>query len=239
MWLWGGFAVGNPTLNRFYSLHYLLPFVITGVVVLHVWALHMVGQNNPTGVDPKTEKDTVAFTPYATVKDGFFIALFCIVYAWFVFYIPNYLGHSDNYIMANPGQTPTHIVPEWYYLPFYAILRAIPNKLAGVCALGLSIVVLAFLPWLDTSRVRSANYRPLYRQFLLIFFAAVIGLGYLGSQPPEGGYVIAARILTVYYFAFFFIILPLLGLFEKTKPLPNSISESVLGHGASATPAKG
>jgi ubiquinol-cytochrome c reductase cytochrome b/c1 subunit len=242
-WLWGGFAVGNPTLNRFYSLHYLLPFVIVGVVVLHIWALHMVGQNNPTGVEPKDEKDTVAFTPYATVKDGFFVALFCIVYAWFVFYIPNYLGHSDNYIMANPGQTPTHIVPEWYYLPFYAILRAIPDKLLGVCALGGAIVVLAFLPWLDTSRVRSANYRPIYRQCLFIFFIAVIGLGYLGSQEPTGGYVIAARILTVYYFAFFFIILPLLGLFEKTKPLPNSISESVLRHGvpvgASAPPPSG
>ncbi len=227
-WLWGGFAVGNPTLNRFYSLHYLLPFVIAGVVVLHVWALHMVGQNNPTGVEPKTEKDTVAFTPYATVKDGFFIGVFCLFFAWFVFYLPNYLGHSDNYIMANPGQTPTHIVPEWYYLPFYAILRAIPSKLLGVTALASSIIILAFLPWLDTSRVRSANYRPLYRQFLLIFFAAVIGLGYLGSQEPSGGYVVAARILTVYYFGFFFVILPLLGLFETTKPLPNSISEAVL-----------
>ena len=230
-WLWGGFAVGNPTLNRFYSLHYLLPFVIAGVVVLHIWALHVAGQNNPTGVDAKTEKDTVAFTPYATIKDSFFIGLFCIVLAWFIFYIPNYLGHSDNYIPANPGQTPTHIVPEWYYLPFYAILRGIPNKLLGVTALAASIIVLAFMPWLDTSPVRSANYRPLYRQFLFIFFAAVIGLGYLGSQEPTGGYVIAARILTIYYFAFFFVILPLLGLFEKTKPLPNSISESVLKKG--------
>jgi ubiquinol-cytochrome c reductase cytochrome b/c1 subunit len=229
-WLWGGFAVGNPTLNRFYSLHYLLPFVIAGVVVLHIWALHMVGQNNPTGVEVKDEeKDTVAFTPYATVKDGFFLSVFCIVFAWFIFYIPNYLGHSDNYIMANPGQTPTHIVPEWYYLPFYAILRAIPSKLIGVSALAGSILILAFMPWLDTSRVRSANYRPLYRQFLFIFFLSVIGLGYLGSQEPTGGYVIAARILAIYYFAFFFLILPLLGFFEKTKPLPNSISESVLG----------
>jgi ubiquinol-cytochrome c reductase cytochrome b/c1 subunit len=228
-WLWGGFAVGNPTLNRFYSLHYLLPFVIVGVVVLHIWALHMVGQNNPTGVEVKDEKDTVAFTPYATVKDGFFIAVFCIVFAWFIFYVPNYLGHSDNYIMANPGQTPTHIVPEWYYLPFYAILRAIPSKLLGVAALGGSILILAFMPWLDTSSVRSANYRPLFRQFLFIFFLTVIGLGYLGSQEPTGGYVVAARILATYYFAFFFVILPLLGLFEKTKPLPNSISESVLG----------
>jgi ubiquinol-cytochrome c reductase cytochrome b/c1 subunit len=231
-WLWGGFAVGNPTLNRFYSLHYLLPFVIAGVVVLHIWALHVVGQNNPTGVEPKTPKDTVAFTPYATVKDSFFLALFCIVFAWFIFYIPNYLMHSDNYIPANPGQTPTHIVPEWYYLPFYAILRAIPSKLIGVLALGGSIIILAFMPWLDTSLVRSAKYRPLYRQFLFIFFAAVIGLGYLGSQEPTGGYVIAARLLTIYYFAFFLIILPLLGFFERTKPLPNSISESVLRHGA-------
>src|SRR5580698_3152504 len=227
--LWGGYSVGNPTLNRFYSLHYLLPFVIAGVVVLHIWALHVAGQNNPTGVEPKTEKDTVAFTPYATVKDAFFIGVFCLFLAWFVFYIPNYLGHSDNYIPANPGQTPTHIVPEWYYLPFYAILRAIPSKLLGVTALATAIIVLAFMPWLDTSRVRSANYRPLYRQFLFIFFASVIGLGYLGSQEPVGGYVIAARFLTAYYFAFFFIILPLLGLFETTKPLPNSISESVLG----------
>jgi ubiquinol-cytochrome c reductase cytochrome b/c1 subunit len=228
-WLWGGFAVGNPTLNRFYSLHYLLPFVIAGVVVLHIWALHVAGQNNPTGVEPKSDKDVVAFTPYATVKDAFFIGVFCIVYAWFIFYIPNYLLAPDNFIPANPEQTPTHIVPEWYYLPFYAILRGIPNKLLGVTALAASIIVLA-----------SASYRPWYRQFLFIFFAAVIGLGYLGSQEPTGGYVIAARILTIYYFAFFFVILPLLGLFERTKPLPNSISESVLRHGvpsgASAPP---
>jgi ubiquinol-cytochrome c reductase cytochrome b/c1 subunit len=195
----------------------------------------MVGQNNPTGVEPKTEKDTVAFTPYATVKDAFFIGVFCIFFAWFIFYIPNYLGHSDNYIPANPGQTPTHIVPEWYYLPFYAILRAIPSKLLGVTALASSIIILAFMPWLDTSAVRSASYRPLYRQFLFIFFAVVIGLGYLGSQEPAGGYVLAARLFTAYYFAFFLIILPLLGLIERTKPLPNSISESVLGQGAAAS----
>ena len=147
-WLWGGYAVGNPTLNRFYSLHYLLPFVIAGVVVLHIWALHMVGQNNPTGVEPKAEKDTVAFTPYATIKDAFFIGVFCLFLAWFMFYIPNYLGHSDNYIPANPGQTPTHIVPEWDYLPFYAILRAIPSKLLGVIALLASSCYLPFCPGL-------------------------------------------------------------------------------------------
>ena len=233
-WLWGGYAVGNPTLQRFFSLHYLLPFVIAGVVVLHIWALHTVGQNNPTGIEPKTEKDTVAFTPYATIKDSFFLVCFCVVFAWFVFYMPNYLGHADNYIPANPAVTPTHIVPEWYYLPFYAILRAIPNKLLGVIALFGSIGVLAFLPWLDTSKVRSANYRPAYRQFFWIFVIVCLGLGWLGAKPAEGGYVIAARILTTCYFAHFFVILPLLGWIEKTKPLPNSIAESILKEGLPA-----
>jgi quinol-cytochrome oxidoreductase complex cytochrome b subunit len=228
-WLWGGYSVGNPTLNRFFSLHYLLPFVIAGVVVLHVWALHVAGQNNPTGVEPKSDQDTVPFTPYATVKDGFMMACFCILFAWFVFYMPNYLGHADNYIPANPAVTPAHIVPEWYYLPFYAILRAIPDKLLGVCALIGSIAILAFLPWLDTSKVKSARYRPLYRQFFWLFVITCIGLGWLGSKPAEGLYVIAARLLTAYYFGYFIVVLPLLGIFEKTKPLPNSISESVLG----------
>jgi len=227
-WLWGGFAVGNPTLQRFFSLHYLLPFVIAGVVVLHVWALHVAGQNNPAGIDPKSGQDTVPFTPHATLKDGFMVAAFCMFFAWFVFYVPNYLGHADNYIPANPAVTPQHIVPEWYYLPFYAILRAVPNKLAGVIALFASILVLAFLPWLDTSRVKSATYRPLYKQFFWVFVLVCLGLGYLGSQPPEGGFVIAARILTAYYFIHFLIILPLLGLIETPRPLPNSISESVL-----------
>src|SRR5512135_1453130 len=224
-WLWGGYAVGNPTLNRFYSLHYLLPFVIAGVVVLHVWALHVVGQNNPAGVEPKTEKDTVAFTPYATVKDGFFMVVFCILFAWFVFYIPNYLLAADNYIPANPAVTPAEIVPEWYYLPFYAILRSIPDKLMGVIALFSSILILAFIPWLDTSRVRSARYRPLFKQFFWLFVIVCIGLGWLGGRPPEGIYVILSRVFTVYYFAFFLIVMPLLGIFEKTRPLPNSISE--------------
>ncbi len=232
-WLWGGYAVDNPTLNRFFSLHYLLPFMILGVVVLHVWALHHVGQNNPTGVEVKSvKKDTLPFTPYATVKDAFAVVCFFIFFAWFVFYIPNYLGHADNYIEANAAVTPAHIVPEWYFLPFYAILRAIPSKLGGVIAMFGSIAILAFLPWLDTSRVRSSTYRPLYKQFFWVFIACVIGLGYLGGAPAEGGYVIAARILTAYYFAHFLIVLPLLGLFETPKPLPNSIAESVLdGHG--------
>src|SRR5437016_5042887 len=230
-WLWGGYSVGNPTLNRFFSLHYLLPFVILGVVVLHVWALHVAGQNNPAGVEPKSKRDTVPFTPYATIKDEFLMVVFCILFGWLVFSIPSFLGPSDNYIPANPAVTPTHIVPEWYYLPFYAILRAIPNKLFGVMALGASILILAFLPWLDTSKVRSARYRPVYRQFFWIFVIVCIGLGWLGSKPPEGNYVLVARIFTVYYFAFFLVIRPVLGTIERTKPLPNSISESVLREG--------
>jgi ubiquinol-cytochrome c reductase cytochrome b subunit len=228
-WLWGGFAVGQPTLNRFYSLHYLLPFMIAGVVVLHIWALHVSGQTNPTGIDVKSKRDVVPFSPHATMKDAFSLVLFLILFAWFVFYMPNYLGHPDNYQPANPLATPAHIVPEWYLLPFYAILRAIPNKLLGVIFMFGSIGVLFLLPWLDTSRVRSASYRPLYRQFFWIFVAACIGLGYLGSKPPEGGYVLAARILTAYYFLHFIVIVPLLGLFETPKDRPASIADSVLG----------
>ncbi|GGG34295.1 cytochrome b [Chelatococcus composti] len=228
-WLWGGYSVGNPTLNRFFSLHYLLPFMIAGVVALHIWALHVVGQNNPAGLDVKNlKKDTVPFTPYATIKDFFAVVCFFIFFAWFVFYIPNYLGHADNYIEANPAVTPAHIVPEWYFLPFYAILRAIPDKLAGVLAMFGAIAVLAFLPWLDTSKVRSATYRPLYKQLFWVFVLCCIGLGYLGAKPPEGGYVIAARVLTAYYFLHFLVILPILGLIEKPRPMPGSIAEDVL-----------
>src|ERR1700738_2689257 len=230
-WLWGGYSVGHPTLNRFYSLHYLLPFVIVGVVVLHVWALHVAGQNNPAGIDAKSSQDTVPFTPYATIKDAFFLACFLVVYAWFIFYVPNYLGHPDNYIPANPAVTPTHIVPEWYYLPFYAILRAFSSKLLGVMALGASIVILAFLPWLDTSKVRSATYRPLYRLFFWIFILVCVGLGYLGSQPAGGGYVYDARVLTAWYFIHLLITLPLLGFIETPKPLPASITGAVLREG--------
>ena len=226
-WLWGGYTVGSPTLTRFFALHYLLPFAIAAVVVLHIWALHVVGQNNPAGVDPKTERETVPFSPHATIKDIFFIALFLILVAWFVFYIPNYLGHADNYIPANPSSTPAHIVPEWYYLPFYAILRSIPNKLLGVIALFASIAILAFLPWLDTSRVRSARYRPLYRRFFWLFVLTCILLGWLGSKRPEGGYVILSRLLTAWYFIHFIVVLPLLGVLEKPRAVPNSISEAV------------
>lgn len=240
-WLWGGFSVDQPTLNRFFSLHYLLPFMIAGVVILHVWALHVTGQTNPTGVEVKQKSDTLPFTPYATIKDAFALVVFFVVYAWFVFYLPNYLGHADNYIPANPLVTPAHIVPEWYFLPFYAILRAVPDKLGGVVLMFGSIAVLFVLPWLDTSKVRSASFRPTYRVFFWVFVVVAIVLGWLGSKPAEGGYVIASRIFTAYYFAHFLILLPLLGIFEKTKPLPNSITESVLGDsdgkGGSAMPS--
>jgi ubiquinol-cytochrome c reductase cytochrome b/c1 subunit len=257
VWLWGGYSVDNPTLNRFFSLHYLLPFMIFGVVVLHVWALHHVGQNNPAGVEVKNyNKDTVPFTPYATVKDMFALVCFLIFFAWFVFYMPNFLGHADNYIPADPLKTPAHIVPEWYFLPFYGILRAIPDKLGGVVAMFASIAILAFLPWLDTSKVRSGKYRPLFQIAFWTFVIVSVLLGYTGSQPTDkvvlaiGGRTLLdmvgfAQILTFIYFAYFLIALPLLGLFEKPKALPASIADSVLGPaggghvaGAHAAPPK-
>uniref|UniRef100_Q07T29 Cytochrome b n=1 Tax=Rhodopseudomonas palustris (strain BisA53) TaxID=316055 RepID=Q07T29_RHOP5 len=232
--LWGGYSVGNPTLTRFFSLHYLLPFVIAGVVVLHVWALHVTGQNNPTGVEPKTEKDTLAFTPYATLKDAFGMSCFLLFFAWFIFYMPNYLGEADNYIPANPGVTPPHIVPEWYYLPFYAILRAIPDKLLGVVAMFGAILVLLFLPWLDSMKVRSSRYRPLAKRFFWAFVAVCLVLGWLGGKPAEGIYTALARVLTAAYFAYFLIVLPMLSRMEKTLPLPNSIADDVLAQSSSS-----
>jgi ubiquinol-cytochrome c reductase cytochrome b subunit len=235
-YLWGGYSVGNATLNRFFSLHYLLPFMLVGTVTLHVWALHHVGQNNPTGVEiTDFKKDTVPFTPQATVKDIFSIATFMLFFAFWVFYMPNYLGHADNYIPANPAVTPAHIVPEWYFLPFYAILRAIPDKLGGVIAMGAAVLILAFLPWLDTSKVRAMAYRPIARWMLWAFVVAFIGLGYLGSRPAEGGYVIAAQFLTAVYFGYF-VALPVIGLLEKPLPLPLSINETVLAQHKTAEP---
>jgi ubiquinol-cytochrome c reductase cytochrome b subunit len=233
-WLWGGFSVANPTLNRFFALHYLLPFMIAGVVVLHIWALHVSGNNNPTGISVKSQQDTISFHPYYTMKDAFALVVFCIFFGWFLFWTPNYLGHPDNYTIANPMVTPSHIVPEWYFLPFYAILRAIPSKLFGVLAMFGAIAVLFLLPWLDTSKVRSATFRPLYRQFFWVFVVVCVVLGWLGSQPAEGIYVILSRIFTAYYFLHFLVILPVLGMIETPKPLPASISESVLKKGGGA-----
>ncbi|MBB3997912.1 cytochrome b [Aureimonas pseudogalii] len=239
--LLGGFAVDNATLNRFFSLHYLLPFMIAGVVILHIWALHVVGQTNPTGVEIKSSKDTVPFTPHATIKDGFAMVVFLAIFAYFLFYIPNYLGHPDNYIPANPLQTPAHIVPEWYFLPFYAMLRAITfnvgpidSKLGGVLVMFGSIIVLFFLPWLDTSRVKSTTYRPIYKIFFWVFAVNAVLLGWLGSRPAEWIYPTLSLIGTIYYFAHFLIVLPVLGLIETPRKLPNSITEAVLGKHAGA-----
>jgi ubiquinol-cytochrome c reductase cytochrome b subunit len=227
-WLWGGFSVDNPTLNRFFSLHYLIPFLIFGIVILHIWALHVPGNNNPVGISVKSVQDTVPFHPYYTVKDGFALVVFMILFSYFVFFAPNVLGHADNYIPANPLVTPAHIVPEWYLLPFYAILRAVPDKLGGVIAMVGAIFILFVLPWLDTSKIRSARYRPLFKQFFLIFVVNCLVLGYLGAMPAEGVYITLARICTIYYFAHFLIILPLLGLVEKPREIPESISASIL-----------
>ncbi len=246
-WLWGGYAVSGVTLNRFFSLHYLLPFVLTGVVVLHVWALHVAGQNNPTGLDIKQPSETVPMHPYATSKDAVGMFAFITVFAWFVFFLPDYLGHADNYVEANPLVTPPHIVPEWYFLPFYAILRAFTGsflgiplgsyaKLLGVIAMFASVIILAFAPWLDTSRVRSAKYRPLYRMAFWAFVFTCVALGYLGSKPADGVYVLWAQIFTVLYFAFFLVAMPVLGLIETPRRLPKSISDAVLGSGGYGMP---
>ena len=227
--LWGGFSVDNATLNRFFSLHYLMPFIIAGVVVLHIVALHRFGSNNPIGIDTKGPQDTISFHPYYTIKDVFGIAVFLLLLATAVFFFPNAMGHPDNYIPANAMQTPAHIVPEWYFLPFYAILRAVPDKLGGVLLMFGAIAVLFILPWLDRSPVRSARFRPLFRIFFWLFFVNAIALGYLGGKPAEGIYVILSRVATAWYFLHFLAILPLLSMFETTKPLPKSISEPVLG----------
>jgi ubiquinol-cytochrome c reductase cytochrome b subunit len=229
-WLWGGFAVDSPTLTRFYALHYLFPFLILGLVILHIWALHIPGNNNPIGIDLKhPSKDKVPFHPYIVIKDLYALLIFLIIFAFLVFYSPNLLGHPDNYIEANPMVTPDHIVPEWYLLPFYAILRSIPDKLFGVIAMFGSILVLVILPWLDTSKVRSAIFRPLYKQFYWFLVADVLILGYVGAMPAEGLYLLVARVATAYYFLHFLVILPVLGSKEKTLDVPLSLTEPVLG----------
>jgi ubiquinol-cytochrome c reductase cytochrome b subunit len=227
-WLWGGFSVDNPTLNRFYSLHYLLPFLLCAVVFLHLWALHHRKSNNPLGIDIKSPKDTIPFSPYYTSKDMVGLGVMLFVLAIFVFYLPNFFGESINYIKADPLVTPPHIVPEWYFLPYYAILRAVPDKLGGVIAMVAAIAILFVLPWLDTSKVRSARFRPIYKQFFWIFLADCLVLGWVGANPPEGSFIWIGQICSIYYFAHFLIIMPLLGKFERTKPLPESIHQAVL-----------
>jgi ubiquinol-cytochrome c reductase cytochrome b subunit len=252
VWLLGGFVPDNATLNRFFSLHYLLPFVIAGVIILHIWALHIPGSNNPTGIEVKSEQDTVPFHPYYTAKDGFGLGVFLIAFCAVVFFAPNMLGHPENYIPANPLSTPAHIVPEWYFLPFYAILKAftfnflwIDAKLWGVIAMFGSIALLFFLPWLDKSPIRSASYRPLYRKFFWLGLLPCIAvLGVVGAMPAEGIWVPLGQVAAIYYFAHFLIVIPMISYFEKPEPLPMSITESVLGkpedrHGATETTAIG
>jgi ubiquinol-cytochrome c reductase cytochrome b subunit len=246
-WLLGGFAPDNAALNRFFSLHFLLPFVIAAVIILHIWALHIPGSSNPTGVEVKTESDTVPFHPYYTAKDGFGLGAFLILFAFMVFFAPNWLGHPDNYIPANPLSTPAHIVPEWYYWPFYAILRAftsdfffIPAKLMGVLAMFGAILLLFFLPWLDTSPVRSGKYRPIFRKFFWFgLIPTVLVLGYCGGSPAEEPYVMISQIATAYYFLHFLVILPIVSSIERPDPMPFSITEAVLGKDDKAVLAPG
>jgi quinol-cytochrome oxidoreductase complex cytochrome b subunit len=242
-WLWGGFSVDNPTLNRFFALHFLLPFVIAGVVFIHVWALHLTGSNNPTGVEPKSPKDTVPFHPYFTSKDSFVLVVFLTIFMAVTFFAPLALTHADHFKPFDPMVTPPHIVPEWYFLPFYAILRAftmdiaipftsivvLPAKLQGVLAMFGSIVLLMFLPWLDRSPIKSALYRPVYKWCMALLLVAFVALGYAGAKPAEGMPVIIGQVATFYYFLHFIVIVPLLPRFEKTLPLPASISDAVKG----------
>jgi quinol-cytochrome oxidoreductase complex cytochrome b subunit len=230
--LWGGFTVGNPTLNRFYALHYLLPFVILAAVLLHLIALHRFGSNNPLGIEMKGPQDTLPFHPYFTIKDLFGLAVFLLIYSFFVFYAPNFLGSSDNYIPANPMQTPNHIVPEWYLLPYYAILRSVPNKLLGVVMAFGSIFLLFIVPWLDTSPVRSARFRPVYKWVFWLLVIDVIALGWVGANPPEGLVVTVGQIATLYYFVHFLILFPVIGRLERPGPLPASIATAVLQGGS-------
>ncbi|MEM6546223.1 MAG: cytochrome b N-terminal domain-containing protein [Pseudomonadota bacterium] len=254
VWLWGGFSVDEPTLTRFFSLHYLLPFVILGLTVVHIWAFHTTGNNNPTGVPVRTDdientkKDTVPFHPYYTIKDLYAVVVFLILFVMFVFFMPNYLGHPDNYIEANPLATPAHIVPEWYFLPFYAILRAItfdilwiiPAKLGGVLAMFGSIVIMALAPWLDTSRVRSGDYRPQFKWWFWLFVANFFVLMWAGAMPAEGLIPTISLIGTVYWFAYFLVILPMLGITERPLPEPRTVEEAFAAeHAKPAKPAAG
>jgi ubiquinol-cytochrome c reductase cytochrome b subunit len=250
-WLLGGPAVDNATLNRFFSLHYLLPFVILGLVILHIWAFHTTGNNNPTGVEVRrtskedAEKDTVPFWPYYVIKDMFALVLILIAFVSVVAFMPNYLGHPDNYIEANALVTPAHIVPEWYLLPFYAILRAftadvwvvqfttfitggvVTAKLFGVIAMFGAIVVMALAPWLDTSSVRSGRYRPQFKWWFAILVVDFIVLMWCGAMPAEEPYATIALIGSAYWFAYFLLILPILGIIETPDKQPETIEEAV------------
>ena len=245
-WLWGGYSVSGTTLDAL--LQPALPAAVRHRRrrrPAHLGAARGRARTTRPGSRSRRRPNSVPMAPYAVMKDVFALAVFVLLFAWFVFFLPDYLGHADNYIEANPLSTPPHIVPEWYFLPYYAILRAIPNKLLGVIAMFSSILLLCFVPWLDTSRVRSAKYRPLYKWFFWLFIITVVALGYLGSKPPEGAYVFWARIFTAYYFLHFLVVMPIVGVIGDPSPLPRSITESVLGKsggpvgvGAPAAPEK-
>jgi len=213
-WLWGGFSIDNATLNRFFSLHFILPFAIAGLVISHIALLHRDGSNNPLGIDSKT--DSIPFYPYAYVKDLFSLIVFIVFFSVFLFFFPNLLGHPDNYIPADPMSTPAHIVPEWYFLPFYAILRSIPDKLGGVAAMGGAIVILLFLPFINTSEVRSATFRPIYRKLFWFIFADFLLLGWIGQEIVETPFVEIGQIATVFYFFYFLVLIPVMGLLESS-----------------------
>ncbi len=253
-WLLGGPAVDNYTLTRFFSLHYLLPFVIAGLVILHIWAFHTTGNNNPTGVEVRrtskkeAEADTLPFWPYFVIKDLFALVLILAIFAAVVAFMPNYLGHPDNYIEANPLSTPAHIVPEWYFLPFYAILRAFTDevwivmftgfitggivdaKFFGVLAMFGAIVVMALAPWLDTSNVRSGRYRPQFKIWFYILIVDFIVLMWAGAMPAEEPFATISLIATTYWFAYFLVILPILGVIEKPLPQPATIEDDFKSH---------
>jgi len=212
-WLWGGFSVDNATLNRFFSFHYLLPFLIVGAVLAHLAVLHQNGSNNPLGVNGSIDK--ISFYPYFVIKDLFSWVIAFIFYFGFVYFAPNYLGHTDNYIEANAMVTPAHIVPEWYFLPFYAILRSIPHKLGGVIAMFAALLVLLLLPYLNTSEVRSSSFRPLHRQFFWLLVLDYFILGWIGGCAPETPYLEIGQLATLFYFCYFLFIIPILGLIEK------------------------
>jgi ubiquinol-cytochrome c reductase cytochrome b subunit len=212
-WLWGGFSVDNATLNRFFSLHYLVPFLIVGFVLIHLSLLHSEGSNNPLGLN--TNVDLISFYPYFYVKDLFAFLILIFFFSFFLFFFPNILGHSDNYIMANPLVTPSHIVPEWYFLPFYAILRSIPDKLGGVIAMVGAILILMLLPILNTSRIRCSKFRPIFGISYWFLVADFILLGWLGQKPVENPYIEIGMFATVFYFLFLLVVIPSIGILEK------------------------
>ena len=224
--LWGDYSVGDAFLNRAFILHWLIAFLIVGVVIFHVIALHMTGSNNPLGVEPKDTRDTVSFHPYVTTKDLYAFLVFVLCFMLVMMYTPNMLGHADNYIKANPLVTPAHIVPEWYFLPWYAILRAIPDKLGGVIAMVSAIGIMAFLPWLDTSKIRSSIFRPIWKQFTWFLVGDFFLLMYVGAMPADGIWILLGRIGTAYWFLYFLVLAPVVGWIEKPMRVPDSIHEA-------------